>query len=135
MTTPLRDYRAPIADCLQHCATAVRAIDGGGWEFTPRSEVSRLVTARLKEGWLRLSAELGAQSSSRPTAEILDQMLAHNANLAGGAKFTLADDPPLPWLAAEILLDEEPADLAAEESRGRATASVKRRRSSPVDSI
>ena len=118
MTTLLREHEVLIADCLRQGAKAVRVIDGTGWKFELRGEVPLPVTARLKKGWLRLCSPLSAPSSSRPAPEILDRMLAQNVELAGGAKFTLADDPPLPCLAAEILLDEEEeSDLAARISR------------------
>jgi hypothetical protein len=113
MTTLLQEQQAPITDCLRQCAEAVRAIDGANWEFKLRGEVSLPVTARLKKGWLRLCSPLAAPSSSRPTPEVLDRMLAQNVELAGGAKFTLADDPPLPCLSAEIVLDDEESDLGA----------------------
>ena len=117
MTTLLQEYEAPIADCLEQYATGVRAIGDAGWEFTLPGEVPLLVTARLKKGWLRLCSPLSVPSSSRPTPEILDRMLAQNIKLCGGAKFTLADDPPLPCLAAEILLDEEQSDLGVKIAR------------------
>jgi hypothetical protein len=44
-------------------------------------------------------------------------MLAQNVELAGGVKFTLADDPPLPCLAAEIPFDEDESGLGARISR------------------
>ncbi len=111
-----QEYETPVADCLEQCATGIRAIDSG-WECTLRGEVPLLVTARLKNHWLRLCSSLSGQSSSRPTPEILDRMLAQNVKLAGGAKFTLAEDPPLPCLSAEILLDDEPSDLGVKISR------------------
>jgi hypothetical protein len=117
MTTLLREYDVPIADCLEQCAKAVRAIDGAGWEFELRGEVPLPVTVRLKKGWLRLCSPLSAPSASRPAPEVLDRMLAQNVELAGGAKFTLADDPPLPCLSAELLLAEEESDFGAKISR------------------
>ncbi len=117
MTTLLQEYEAPIADFLEQYATGVRALGDAGWEFTLPGEVPLLVTARLKKGWLRLCSPLSVPSSSRPTPEILDRMLAQNIKLCGGAKFTLADDPPLPCLAAEILLDEEQSDLGVKIAR------------------
>ena len=115
-STSRTEYETPVADCLEQCATGIRAIDSG-WECTLRGEVPLLVTARLKNHWLRLCSSLSGQSSSRPTPEILDRMLAQNVKLAGGAKFTLAEDPPLPCLSAEILLDDEPSDLGVKISR------------------
>ena len=118
MTTLLREAcEMSIADCLQQHAEAVRAVDGAGWEFTLRGEVPLPVTARLKNGWLRMRAPLGVQSSSRPAPEILARMLEQNAELAGGAKFALADDPLVPCLAADILLDEEETALGPKISR------------------
>lgn len=133
MTTLLQEHYLPIADylqqCLLQCGTAVHTIDSTCWEFTPRSAVPLTVTVRLSEGWLRLRAPLSAQPSNRPEPRILNRMLGQNAELAGGAKFILADDPPLPCLAADILLDEDEneSDLGArisEACHGFSQASV-----------
>ena len=119
MTTLLQEYEAPIADFLQQYATGVRALGDAGWEFTLPGEVPLLVTARLKKGWLRLSLAVERTLVKPPYARNPGpHACTQYRSSGGGAKFTLADDPPLPCLAAEILLDEEQPDLARENCAG-----------------
>ena len=74
---------------------------------------------------------LSLSTGKRPGAEVLQRMLACNADLPGTAKFTLADDPPLPCLSAEILLGGEETDLGDGASLRYAAALARRRGSSP----
>ena len=78
-----QEYETPVADCLRAVRRREYALIDSGWECTLRGEVPLLVTARLKNHWLRLCSSLSGQSSSRPTPEILDRMLAQNVKLAG----------------------------------------------------
>jgi hypothetical protein len=101
-----------IADFLEQCAGDVRAAGQDRWRFALSGTVSLSVTARRNKEWLWLRAPL-ARSARRLSPELIDRLLGQNRELAGGAKFTLADDPPRLYVSAEIPLDEEDADLGA----------------------
>jgi hypothetical protein len=102
----------PIAGFLEQCAGEVRAAGQNRWKFELPGAVSLAVTARRNKDWLWLRAPL-ARSTKRLAPELLERLLGQNRELAGGAKFTLADDPPRLYVSAEIPLDEEEADLGA----------------------
>jgi hypothetical protein len=114
MPTLIREPEVSITDCLEQCAKKVRTINGAGWEFKLPGKVPLWITARLKGEWLRFCAPMSAESPGRPAPEVLERMLAQNAGLPGGVKFTLAGDPPSPYASAEILLDEERFDLGTQ---------------------
>jgi len=112
MTELLDQCDMPIAGVLEQCAGGVRAAGQRRWRLELPGAASPPITVRQDERWLRLRAPL-ARSSKRLSPDLLGRLLAENCELAGGAKFTLADDPPRPYVSAEIPLDEEGADLAA----------------------
>ncbi len=117
MTALLQEYETPIADCLEQCATAVRAIDGAGWEFTPARRSPPAGHCRLKKGWLRLCSPLSVPSSSRPTPEILDRMLAQNVELAAAQSSRWLTIRPCLVFPRKSCLDEEQSDLGVKISR------------------
>ena len=116
MTMLLEEHDMSIADCLRECGGQVRTVAASRWEFELQGEVPLRVTAWLDKEWLRLCAPLSPRSASRPAPETLYQMLAYNAHLAA-AKFTLADDPVLPCVSADVLTGEEGGELGTRVAR------------------
>jgi hypothetical protein len=110
MTELVEQGELPIAGFLEPCAEEVRATGHNRWKFALSGAVALTVTARLDKQWLRLRAPL-ARSTKRLTPDLLERSLGQNGELAGGAKFTLADDPPRLYVSAEIPLDEDQVDL------------------------
>ncbi len=112
----IQQCELPIAAFLDHFAGEVRAAGHNRWKFELCGAVSLTVTAWLAQPWLRLRAPL-ARSTKRLAPDLLERLVAQNGELGGGAKFTLADDPPRLYVSAEIPLTEDRADLGAGVTR------------------
>jgi hypothetical protein len=110
MTGLIEQCAMGIAGLLEPCAVEVREAGRDRWKFELPGEVSLAVTAWRNKEWLWLRAAL-ARSTKRLAPELLDRLVRQNRELVGGAKFTLADDPPRLYVSAEIPMDEEDADL------------------------
>jgi hypothetical protein len=100
-----------IVELLEEFGYAVPEDERRRWDA--RLSTVGSVAARRDGPWFRARAALGGTAADTVMPELPADVLVRQSQLAGGAKFTLADDPPRWFVSAEFPMDEAQAEVAA----------------------
>jgi len=108
---------AALDESLRHHACSAEPCGIGRWRFDVGDDDRLPARAWIAGEWLRIQTVADAAGRGRLDARGIQQMLQANAALEGGVKFALDDGANRGLLVAEILLSDDPADLAGRVRR------------------